>query len=485
MKNGVFHGVFAAMIAIADLVLCPAANASTFSVSNFGSTFTVTRDDASSAETVLYRTVSLTALAGEHFVEASGTLTFAAGVTNMQVAVSETPVDDVSLPSRCQTGTTRTYRFEVLDDGGFRLAYTDREISFGTACQLNTDRVAWNVTDLVYFNNSDYATGLGSGKYVDTAYTPPPSDVETSGTLQGYVLIDDSYDYSRKAATVSTSALFAHVGGTGPYHDAIGNKMYATVCFTEKEQDDGYAYVQIVAGNGGAAYDGSDPDGKVNDPVKSLYKACFELKKGSPAHDGAGKQFFPHRHDYVDRSAGGQSASHTEFFLAEGYLWQHKFKDTAPSCRASASGSLVLSPTVTDITTRFDCAGGGNDTFGYKDLFVRLAMVDGVAPTLTGVTVSPGAASAELRIDGIEVVAGGATIRVVATADGEAVDMSKINGVLVVATGDDIASLAPKAIPAANISYAAGAATVFVPSSAGAFVQARILAAAPNARFVP
>ena len=99
--------------------------------------------------------------------------------------------------------------------------------------------------------------------------------------------------------------------------------------------------------------------------------------------------------------------------------------------------------------------------------------------------VAPGAASAELRIDGIEVVAGGATIRVVATAGGEAVDMSEINGVLVVAAGDDISSHAPKAIPAANLSCAAGAATVFVPSSAGAFVQARILAAAPNAQFVP
>jgi len=394
MKKNLFRATVAAMIAAVATSAPLLVHASTFSVTSATSgsttTFTVTRDSADASETVLYRTVSRTALDGVHFAGASGTLTFAAGVTNMQVAVFETPVDDVSLPSRCQTGTTRTYRFEVLDDGGFRLAYTDREISFGTAWQLNTDRVVLSVTDLVYFNNSAYATGVGSSRYVDVAYTPPSSDVETSGALQGYVLIDDSYDYSRKAATVSTSALFAHVGGTGPYHDAIGNKMYATVCFTEKEQDDGYAYVQIVAGNGGAAYDGSDPDGKVNDPSNSLYKACFELKKGSPAYDGEGKQFFPHRHDYVDRSAGGQSASYTEFFLAEGYLWQHKFKDTTPSCRASASGSLVLSPTVTDITTRFDCAGGDDDTFGYKDLFVRLAMVDGVAPTLTGVTVSPG-----------------------------------------------------------------------------------------------
>ena len=84
-----------AMIAIAGLVLCPAANASTFSVSNFGSTFTVTRDDASSAETVHYRTVSLSALAGEHFVEASGTLAFAYGAgwggsSNVTVAAGAT-----------------------------------------------------------------------------------------------------------------------------------------------------------------------------------------------------------------------------------------------------------------------------------------------------------------------------------------------------------------------------------------------------------
>ena len=299
-------------------------------------TFTITRSESTAAETVHYRTVSLSALEGQHFNAVSGTLTFAADETSKTVTVTDrTATSMFKYAASSGSSGYRQYRFEVLDDGGFQLAFKDREISFGTACQLKTARVAPSVTDLVYFNNSVYASGLGSGsdRYVDAAYTPPSSDVETNGVLQGYVLIDDSYDYSRKAATVSTSALFAHVGGTGPYHDAIGNKMYATVCFTEKEQDDGYAYVQIIAGNGSAAYDGHDPDGRVNDPVNSLYKACFELKKCSPAYDGEGKQFFPHRYDYKDRSAGGQSASHTEFSLAEGYLWQHKFKDTAPSCR--------------------------------------------------------------------------------------------------------------------------------------------------------
>ena len=94
--------------------------------------------------------------------------------------------------------------------------------------------------------------------------------------------------------------------------------------------------------------------------------------------------------------------------------------------------------------------------------------------------VAPSAAPAELRIDGIDVSAdGAATIRVVATAGGEAVDMSKINGILVVAMGDDLGALVPKAIPAANVTYDNGAAVIAVPASAGRFIKARIDIAAP------
>ena len=91
----------------------------------------------------------------------------------------------------------------------------------------------------------------------------------------------------------------------------------------------------------------------------------------------------------------------------------------------------------------------------------------------------PSVTPVEFRIAGIEVGADGATIRVVATADGAAVDLSAINGILAVAAGDDLAALVPMAIPAANVSYDAGAATIFVPSSDGTFLQARILIATP------
>ena len=99
----------------------------------------------------------------------------------------------------------------------------------------------------------------------------------------------------------------------------------------------------------------------------------------------------------------------------------------------------------------------------------------------------------ELRIVDIKVGEDGARVRVTcraglsaealakveASAEAGSVDMSKINGVLIVATGDDIASLAPKTIPAANVTYDNGAAVIAVPASAGRFIKARIDIAVP------
>ena len=93
--------------------------------------------------------------------------------------------------------------------------------------------------------------------------------------------------------------------------------------------------------------------------------------------------------------------------------------------------------------------------------------------------VAPWATPIELRIAGIEVVEGGARVRVAATAGGAAVYLSQINGVISVSAGDEPGSLTPTAVPAANVSYEGGAATIFVPSSFGSFIQARILIATP------
>lgn len=348
-------------------------------------TFTITRSETGYAQTVLYRTVSLSAYAGQHYTATSGSISFDDDDDTKTVTVSElTP----SGSYKYQNGTTnRKYSFEVTDRAGFILASADRTMTNGTS--FSAAKVSQSITDLVYFNGTSYASSLSSSKYLDVSFTPPSGYAETTGTYKDYTLIDDSWDYAQKAATVSTSTLINSTGATDTYLNNLGYKIYATVCFTEKEKDDGYAYVQIVAGSSSSSYDtGYDPNGSVNTPVNSVYKACFELKKGSGVYSGEGKQFFPHRYDYHDRTGGSQTSSHTEFYLDESYLWDHKFKSS--DYRATNSGSLVLNPTTGNITTRFDCNGSDNDTWGYKDFFVRMALVDATAPTKLAVSVAPG-----------------------------------------------------------------------------------------------
>ena len=344
--------------------------------SNSGNTttFRITRPTShvGTTETVKYRTVSLSAFAGQHYTAKSGEVAFGVNDTYKEVSVTERTPDNDAYAYKYQTGTKRKYRFEVTDQGGFYLAKCDREITTGT--KFSADKVSKSITNLVYFNSSgNYTSDVNSSKYVDVSYTPPTSQVETKDALKGYVLIDDSYDYANKAATVSTSNLINTTGATAAYLNTLKYKIYATVCFTEKERDDGYQYIQIIAGNSSAAYDGADSNGKIdNGPTNSVYKACFELSNNSNAE---GKAYFPHR---------GTTTS--EFSLSTGKLWQQKFN----SDDYNGSGAIVLNPTVGNITTRFDAGGDNDDTWGYKDLFVRMALVDATAPTVSAISVAPG-----------------------------------------------------------------------------------------------
>ena len=347
-------------------------------------TFTITRSETGYAQTVLYRTISLSAYAGQHYTAASGSISFGKDDNTKTVIVKElTP----SGSFKYQVGTKeRKYRLEVTDRAGFRLDYADRKMTNGKS--FSADKVSKSITNLVTFNISgNYTSSVNSSKYVDVSYTPPTSQVETSGTLKDYVLIDDSYDYANKPATVSTSDLINTTGANATYLNDIGYKIYATVCFTEKERDDGYQYILIIAGNSSANYDtGYDPDGAVNDPANSVYKACFELSDGSNAE---GKQFFPHRYSYANKTAEtSANIGITEFSQTNGHLWQQKFKSS--SYQANNSGSLIFDANVGNITTRFDAGGKDNDTWGYKDFFVRMALVDESAPTMSAISVNPG-----------------------------------------------------------------------------------------------
>ena len=360
-----------ARIILTAILLTAAVTAkaeTTWTVSNpTGSTFRITRSTSGTTETVKYRTVNLSAYAGQHYTAASGEVTFGVNDTYKEVTVTEnTPT---TAAYKYQTGDMRKYRFDVTDQGGFHLAHLDREITTGTS--FSDSYVNKSVTDLVYFQSGSVMSGSGN-KYLDVAH---------SGTNGTEKMIDDDYDYNNNTlCTVSTSDLYNNDSDLRSWLNSLHYKMYATVYFQQREVNDGYQYIQILADNA-STYDGKDGDGKIdNGPTTSLYKAAFILSKNESVCTSWKYQLFPHRYDYHTGS--------TEFDYSDSYLYSQKFQSSDYS--AANSGSLVLDPTVNDINVRFDANGSGDDTWYLKNLKVRLALVDSSSPSVLAYSVAPG-----------------------------------------------------------------------------------------------
>ena len=363
-----------------------------------GNKFVVSRTNTASKEIVKYRTVSGSALADVHFTGKSGSLTFNAGEGSKEVSVPETGFDDIPLQYKYQGLRSFYYDFEITDQGGSVLAskrrtyYSGADINNKYYLNGYTSYVNDYCANLTYFYEGTVKSNVGLN-YHDESFTPTEG-VQTDGDYKGYVLIDDSYDYRYYPATVGPTWLYAmnRAGASGEWHKLIGNKLYASVVFSEKEVYDGYAYVQILIGDANTAYDvGADPNGTVNTPVNSIYKACFELKKGSGAYGGSGKWIFPHSSEVNKNSYSGYAAS--EFWLTESWLWKQRFR--SESYRADSTlwnNAFVLDPDISALTVRFDCGGEGDDTYGYRDLCVRWALIDKTAPTVLSdkIAVSPG-----------------------------------------------------------------------------------------------
>ena len=372
-----FKPFLTALLTIAALAAGQSAwAASTFIVTSSTSagitTFTITRSESTAAETVYYRTVSLSAIEGQHFTAVSGSLTFTAGQTSKTVNVTEAAPSDAVY--KVYSSASRQYRFELLDLDGTIITQCERTVSGGT--QFTDIYLNNSITGLTYFyHNGDGSLLSGTTHYLDVAH---------SGSAATWVKVGDG-GYSQAVHTVSTGALYNSNSTLRTYLNSSGTKMYATVYFTQKEDQDGYQYIQILADNS-TTYDGNDPNGSVNTPSTSLYKACFIL-----SYDPTGSvetnphtQFFPHRWDYADRNAqySGNGWNLQEFDYDNAHLYEQEFKSATPSLRAENSGSLVLAPTVNNINVRFDAAGSGGDDWYFKDLKVRLALVDATAPTV-------------------------------------------------------------------------------------------------------
>ena len=93
--------------------------------------------------------------------------------------------------------------------------------------------------------------------------------------------------------------------------------------------------------------------------------------------------------------------------------------------------------------------------------------------------VAQTATPVELRIVDVEVVEGGARIRVAAEAGGNGVGLSHANGVIYVAAGDTVTNLVERTVQGMTFSGDGKTATITVPSAAGTFVKVVIGVSAP------
>lgn len=380
-----------ATLALALVFIAGAVGASMFSVTSSGNVFTVARDDASELKHVSCRTVSRSAVQGIHFVPVETNMTFDVGETSKTVRVGEMASSSVILRHRYQAGTFREYGFEVQDSDGTVLAETTRRITYGTAYRFANNFTSASVEDLAYFSiasldvaSTTFASSVATGKYWDEKHT------QSQGTWIN--VTDDGYDQAVR--TVSTSNFFSRIGGPREYLAALDYKLYATICFEERDVNEGYHYIQVLTDNA-STHDGDDSDDSLKDPKLSLYKAVYESAKDRTLTDGSTLFIFPHRFNWKNREEESNHANElpsyrfSEFGLRDNYLFGHKWRNKSLNA-APTSSSFVLSPAVTNINIRFDAGGKDEDTWQFKDLFVRMALCDAKKPLLGQVFVTQG-----------------------------------------------------------------------------------------------
>ena len=368
------------LLILAAMLTAVTTWASTFTVTNNDNVFTITRD-GSGTETVYYRTVTLTAMPVENYTDIVGAYTFTGDETQHSFTINEVEPSTYLDPDHgqynllyiIQTTTGRSYRFEVLDSKGDLLDYVDREIKYTKYYKMPADYSNKSVTDLAYFDDDGNLQSGAGNKYIDIG----PHFISGYPNSSGWRKVTDD-GYGQGYCQLSTD-LFNGAYVSRIYANQRGMKVYATVIFKQKEDDDGYQYIQIL-GNNQETYDGNDPDGAVNVPEISQYKACFELSK-SGVTSSPHYQFFPHRYNYVNKAAEQNAGlTHYSFDYNNSYLYEQKYVDN--SVHPSSSGSMILSPTDYYIYVRFDAAGNYDDDWYFADLKLRLALVDAINPTV-------------------------------------------------------------------------------------------------------
>lgn len=312
-------------------------------INGSSNTFTIKRSEKGYAQTVHFRTVSLSAYAGQNFTAVDMDYTFPANEDEKTVTVTE--MNPSTNAYKYQTGASRKYGFEVTDRAGFRLAYAERSKTWGTSV---TSSGVFDIKD-VTIQTSEYTAD-------DKGYS-----------ANGYKSVDaDKYCTS----------------GTQAYLGFLNAQLRMTLSFDAKENDDAYEYLQILFDNTSTCDDRSGAkDGNPGTPNLSRYMAGFEMNTGSK-DDTYRNYTFP-------VTDVGNDASATNPW-GHGDKWPLKNQKFKSGYRAT-DGRLIVPTDFSTLVLRLNASGSsGSDEWAAKNVKAHIQAIDATAPTKLAVSVAPG-----------------------------------------------------------------------------------------------
>ena len=318
---------------------------SSWTVSNSkgaSNTFTIKRSEKGYSQKVLYRTVSLSAYAGQHYTAKYGELEFLENEDTKTVTVTESTPNVDSY--KYQNGATRQYKLEVTDRAGLLLASATRDMTIG-----------YNVAS--------------SGVFDNKSYTIRSSEVTVT---------EDGYAQSSNPHTVASTQFYTE--GTKAYLVYLNAELRMRLEFQAKEVNDGYQYVQILTDNTTGCDTGAG-DGNPGTPNVSHYMAGFDI--GGKGVDTYYKYSFPV--PSVGNDAGA-TKPWTELSNSVADLKKQKFNT---GCRAS-DGRLILPTGFSTLVVRFNASGSDEDDWKAKDIKAFIQASDATMPTKLSVSAAPG-----------------------------------------------------------------------------------------------
>jgi len=334
----------------------------TSSTSGTTTTFTITRSESTTAETVYYRTVSLSAIEGQHFTAVSGSLAFAADETSKTVSVTErTCTGMFQYAAGSGSNGYRLYRFEVLDANGFLLTSRNRSLE---VTRVKTEATSGNYDLGNERDGTFHADNTGPLTIEDGGYDSNPVDAVFKDHRYLDLPSTTFYDASTQAYLVDNRT-----------------ELRMTLEFLAKESDDGYQYIQVLTDNTSTC-DGGAGSGDPGTIQRSRYMAGFEIETGS-AYTEYKKYSFP-------VLSVGSNEGHTNPW-GHGTDFPLSMQKFNTNCRAT-DGKILLNTNFSTLVLRFDASGSRDDNWQVNNIYAHITAVDETAPAALNdyITVSPG-----------------------------------------------------------------------------------------------